>query len=284
MDATLALAVLVAVAAALRSTWSPCGVSMLSTITPITEASRGRRYPVTVGWFVTGAVVGGACVGAVAAGFAALGAVVDPSRGTALGAVAGLALLAAAFDARLGGLDLPGHGRQVNETWLTRYRSWVYGGGFGWQIGVGLATYIVTAGVYLTLLVLGLTGRPAAAFGVGVLFGLVRGLAILSGARLTTIERLHSFHRTFEDRRELSRRAMIGVQLLVAVTAAGLAGGIVAALVVAAAGTGVVAGIRPEAMRVRATALGVTTPVELSSRPGAAPSVSDEVPMVAGGS
>src|SRR3546814_9872959 len=38
------LASLTAVAAAIRSTWSPCGLSMLSTITPIGEQGRNQRW------------------------------------------------------------------------------------------------------------------------------------------------------------------------------------------------------------------------------------------------
>src|SRR4051812_44691871 len=46
------LGVLVAVAAAVRSTWSPCGQSMLSQLTPVGEASRGYRYRTTAAWFI----------------------------------------------------------------------------------------------------------------------------------------------------------------------------------------------------------------------------------------
>ncbi|QGG93655.1 hypothetical protein [Actinomarinicola tropica] len=267
MDATLALAAVVAVVAAVRSTWSPCGVSMLSTITPVTEASRDRSYPVTVAWFLVGAVVGGITLGLGAAVAAALVGGLDLPTTTALGTLAALAVLAAAFDARILGLDLPGHGRQVNETWLTRFRSWVYGGGFGWQIGVGLATYIVTAGVYLTVAAAALTGRPLVAAALGTLFGLTRGLAIFAGARLTTHEALYDFHRRFEDRRELSRQVTIGAQLLVAAVAAGLAWGPSGLAATVAAGVVVLALVQPEVMRVRSTARGVTTPVEITDRP-----------------
>jgi hypothetical protein len=70
--AVLALGVVVAVAAAVRSTWSPCGQSMLSQLTPVGEASRGYRYRTTAIWFVIGAVVGGATLGAVMAALAVL--------------------------------------------------------------------------------------------------------------------------------------------------------------------------------------------------------------------
>ena len=38
----------------------------------------------------------------------------------------------------LGGFILPVHHRQVNERWLDQFRPWVYGAGFGWQIGDGV--------------------------------------------------------------------------------------------------------------------------------------------------
>lgn len=268
MHVLTALALIVAVIAAARSTWSPCGVSMLSTITPVTEASRQRRYPFTVAWFLLGALAGGATLGLLAATLAVGAAALDLTATTALGALAALALIAAAFDARSFGLDLPGHGRQVNESWLTRYRSWVYGLGFGWQIGAGLATYIVTAAVYLTVVAAALTGSPAVAFGICLAFGTVRGLAIFLGVRLTTQSRLVEFHRRFEAAREPSRRVTIGALLAVGAVAAWVAAGPLAAIGAAAVGAGVVLTMRPDQMRIRPTALGATTRVELGERPG----------------
>jgi len=55
------------------------------------------------------------------------------------------------------------HTRQVNDEWLARFRPWVYGAGFGWQIGVGFATYIMTGGLYLMVVLAALTGDPVVA-------------------------------------------------------------------------------------------------------------------------
>ena len=63
----VALAVVLALAAALRSTWSPCGLSMLSQITPVAEAGRQQKFGRTAGWFVAGSVVGGLTLGALIA-------------------------------------------------------------------------------------------------------------------------------------------------------------------------------------------------------------------------
>ena len=156
------LAAIVAVAAAIRSTWSPCGLSMLSTITPMAERSRGRRWGLTATWFVLGAVLGGATLGLLAVLGAVVVGAVGLSSTVALGVAAVLALVAAGMDLGIG-TEMPHHRRQVDEVWLDQYRSWVYGLGFGWQIGSGLSTYIMTAAVYLTIALAALTGSPATA-------------------------------------------------------------------------------------------------------------------------
>jgi hypothetical protein len=215
----------IAVAAAIRSTWSPCGLSMLSTITPIGERGRNHRYYSTATWFVLGAVLGGATLGLAMAGLAAGVATFDLSATTALGVAAVLAAVSIASDLQLGGFRLPSHTRQVNETWLDQFRSWVYGGGFGWQIGVGLATYVTTAAVYLMIAMAALTGSPAVAFAIGTAFGLVRGLAVFVGRHLTTPERLFALHRRLEELLPTAQRAIVLVQAAVLAVAAGAAWG-----------------------------------------------------------
>jgi MFS family permease len=231
------LAAAVAVAAAIRSTWSPCGQSMLSTITPLGEQGRGNRFGVTATWFVLGATLGGLTLGLGAALLAAIAGVFGVSAATALAVGGVLAAVAAAADARLFGLVVPYHRRQVNEYWLDDYRPWVYGGGFGWQIGVGFATYIMTSAIVLLVALAALTGEPLVALGLGGLFGFGRGLGVLPGARLTTPEKLATFHTKFDARAELSRKVVIAVQLVVAVIAIGA----VAGVVVAAASAAVIA-------------------------------------------
>ena len=229
MNATIVvLGVVVAVAAAVRSTWSPCGQSMLSQLTPVGEASRGYRYRTTAIWFITGAVVGGTMLGGVMAALAAAVAALDVSSVALLGIAAGLAVLAAAIDSGILGVQPPFFHRQVNEYWLGRYRAWVYGSGFGWQIGTGVTTYIMTAAVFLTIAFGALSAGPVAALLIGVAFGLTRGLAVLLTARLRTTAELFAMHRTFDALAEPVRRAVIVVQLVVAVIAIGAAWGLFA--------------------------------------------------------
>lgn len=207
------VAVAVAAAAAVRSTWSPCGLSMLSTITPPSERGRGHRYATTAAWFVAGAVGGGLTLGLGAALLAGGVASIAPTAPVLEAAGAALALTAGAADAGVGGVRFPVFHRQVNERWLDQYRGWFYGAGFGWQVGVGVATYIMTAAVFLTVALAVVTGRPSAALLIGATFGMVRGLSVLLTRRLRTPEALRIFHRRFAAVATPVRLATIAVEV-----------------------------------------------------------------------
>jgi hypothetical protein len=215
------VSVVVATAAAARSTWSPCGLSMLSTITPISERAKGHSYRSTATWFVVGATAGGATLGAVmsllAVGVHALPGLPSGLEVAALAA----AMVAAVSDAGIAGLRLPIHRRQVNERWLDHYRPWVYGAGFGWQIGTGVATYITTAAVYLMIVLGALTGAPVVAFLLGALFGLLRGLAVLLTRNQTSPTLLRAFHRRFVAAGVMVGKAVVAIEFgaVVALTA-----------------------------------------------------------------
>jgi hypothetical protein len=191
------LGLAVAIGAAARSTWSPCGLSMLSSITPLAERGRGHRYRTTVAWFITGALAGGCALGVLGALFAVGVRSLGPSLDVVLAIGAAASLVAFTSDLELFGFRLPIHHRQVNERWLDQFRPWVYGVGFGFQIGMGLATYIMTAALYLLLVVSALTQSVALCLILGAVFGLVRGLAVLLGRNIKDPESLRSFHRRF---------------------------------------------------------------------------------------
>ena len=121
---------------------------MLTSITPLGERGRGNRWGHTAAWLVAGHVVGGALLGGAVVSLAAAARSLGVPRvsGTAstgfvVATVAALAVLAIGFDL-LGG-RVPGR-RQVDERWLTTYRGWVYGFGFGVQLGFGLGTVVNT--------------------------------------------------------------------------------------------------------------------------------------------
>ena len=215
------LAAVVAVAAAVRSTWSPCGLSVLSSITPFGERSRGHNYRVTAGWFVAGAIIGGVTLGAITAGLTSVvsSAHLDRHPAWLAGAVAVVAGGAAAVDAGVFGAVIPVWRRQLNDAWMSRYRGWVYGAGYGWQLGVGFATYIMTAAVFALPLLGILTGDAVTALAICTLFGLVRGLVVVLTARASGPAQLRVLHRRFAEWGPVVRVAVIGVELAVVVSA-----------------------------------------------------------------
>ncbi|HEY7007476.1 MAG TPA: hypothetical protein VH395_00965 [Jatrophihabitantaceae bacterium] len=231
----LTLALVVAVVAALRGMWSPCGLSMLSSLNPVSERARGNRFWLTECWYVAGATVGGMALG-VAAAFAAFGVGrFDLATAATWTVVLVAALIAVASDTAVFGRSLPDHPRQVDERWLVRYRRWVYAAGYGVQIGSGFATYIMTAAVYLTVVLAVLTGSPGQAFAVCVVFGAVRGLTILVAATARTPERLRATHQRLAA---LDGASLLGATVACAAVAVvagyALGGGGVALAVVAA--------------------------------------------------
>ncbi len=243
MDLVLPIALAVAVISAVRGVWSPCGLSMLSSITPMTEAGRGHRFASTATWFTVGGVVGGLSLGAVAAGGAAAIGALGLADTTRWAIAAAAAVATAAIDLGVTGISLPIFKRQVNDAWLRDYRSWVYGAGFGWQIGVGVATYIMTAGVLLTVALAVLTGSPAAALGIGFTFGLVRGSAVWIARGATTPAALGRVHDRLEALAPASRAAAAVVQVAAAAILATAGVGPIVGLVVLAAAAAAV-GVR----------------------------------------
>jgi sulfite exporter TauE/SafE len=155
---------------------------MLASINPLGERGRGNRWGWTVSWYTGGSLAGGLLVGAVAGALGVgPGAVLDPA------AVAATVLVAAGLgivlDARWFGLALPTIRRQVNEDWLRTYRAWLYGAGFGFQLGLGVVTIVTTSTVYLTLVLAFLSGDVVAGAAIGAVFGLARALPVFAVAR-----------------------------------------------------------------------------------------------------
>jgi MFS family permease len=215
------LGLVVTVVVAVRSTWSPCGLSMLSSITPVAEQGRGHRFRSTALWFVAGAVVGGAMLGGVMAALAVAVRWFALPGVAAVSVVMAVAVITSLSDSGVSSHRLPFHGRQVNERWLDQYRSWVYGAGFGWQIGCGLATYIVTAGVYLVIVLGALSGDPWVALGLGTLFGLVRGLAVFASRKVHDPASLRSLHLRLARLDPMSAAVTVATQLAATMVAAG---------------------------------------------------------------
>lgn len=179
---------------------------MLSSIHPLGERARGNRWGVTAGWYLAGALVGGSALGAISGG---LGALLLPEISSVTAAAIAAAVAALAAIADLLHWPVPSPERQVNESWLTRYRPWVYASGFGFQLGTGVMTFVKTATIPALWLLAVLAANPATGAVIGACFGLLRGAAILTVAGVRDPNRLRDYFRRMAGLQGAARIAAI---------------------------------------------------------------------------
>jgi hypothetical protein len=190
---------------------------MLSSITPLGERGKGNRWSVTAGAYIVGSAVGGAALGLLAGGVGFL-LTGGWSATTALVLLAVACLGAAAWD--LSGRSVPSWRRQVDEQWLQAFRGWVYGFGFGVQLGAGVVTIITSAATWAAVAAMLLSGSVAGGAVVGLAFGLARGLVLLGVRHVDSIDELTRFHRRLEQGSGRARRLTVVTLALGGVAAA----------------------------------------------------------------
>lgn len=187
---------------------------MLASISPLGERARGNRWGLTAFAYASGAVLGAAALGAL---LGEVGRLLVPGRATWL-VVAPIAVVAGGWD--ILGRPVPGPHRQVDEDWLRRYRGWVYGFGFGVQLGVGVATIVTTATVYAWMLVAALSQRAVVGLVIGAAFGGARALTMVVVRRVAEPGELRARLRTMSS---WSGRARVGAGALSVAVGAGCA-------------------------------------------------------------
>jgi len=203
---------------------------MLASITPLGERGRARRWRVSAPSLVAGSLLGGLGIGALAgaigvvalSGLGVLGAPLDATARLVL--LAAAALLALGLDLRPGRTRAPGPRRQVNEQWLDVYREWVYGTGFGLQLGAAVLTQVATVAVYVMLLAAALTGSVLAGALVGGVFGVVRALPVLATWRVHDAGALAALHRRTAVLATPARRLTAAALAVTALALVGVAG------------------------------------------------------------
>lgn len=185
---------------------------MLASISPVGEASRGQRWTITAIAYLVASTVGGAAIGVLAGGLGWLAVRGLSAAGWAtpgpvlLGGLALAGLVALAADTGRLPVRLPSWQRQVDERWLTAYRGWVYGAGFGFQLGAAVFTRIPTAATHLLLLFAVASASLPTGLLLGATFGLVRALPLLTTAPLHEPAGLQRYHRYLDARAPLAQR------------------------------------------------------------------------------
>jgi hypothetical protein len=196
---------------------------MLASIHPLGERARHNRWGITASAYLAGSLAGGALAGGV---LGLAGELVWSLLRPGPQLVALLVLLVGATGVALdlGWGKLPTIRRQVNEDWLARYRGWVYGAAFGFQLGLGMVTIVSSAAVYATFALAFLAGSVPAGLAIGGTFGLVRGAAVLAAAHVREPGQLRALHRRMQHVAPVARgTAVAALALLAALGSAALA-------------------------------------------------------------
>lgn len=190
---------------------------MLASITPLGERGRHATWWITVTAFALGSTAAALIAGGL---LGAAGSLLLPDSFGADGrlvVLAGVSALAIALDTLPA--RVPGPRRQVDERWLTSYRGWVYGLGFGAQLGLGVSTVVTSAATYLAVVAAFLSGGVGRGALVLGCFGAVRGLSLLAAAHVRSPRQLHALHRWIDRWRTPSARygvALMGVIVVLA--------------------------------------------------------------------
>jgi hypothetical protein len=195
---------------------------MLASIHPLGERVRGNRWWLTAAAHIAASALAGALAGAAAGSVAQLTLGRLPRGGPGVVLVVAICGLAAVVDG-IGRRPPWPVRRQVDDGWMARYRGWVYGAGFGLQLGLGVVTIVPTSAVLAVWLLALLGASPVAGAAAGVAFGLSRGLPVLANAGVDSPGRLWSFQRRFQAGAAAARWATVGSLGVLAVGACALA-------------------------------------------------------------
>lgn len=188
---------------------------MLASISPVGEASRHQRWWLTATAYTLASTAGGATTGVVL-GTLGAGVTVAIPASARLGVLAAATAAGVTVDRRLVGTALPTRHRQVDERWLGTYRGWVYGVGFGFQLGLGVVTVVPASATYVALLAALLAGDWRAGLAIGASFGAVRALPVLATVRVRTPRQLRILHARLARLGPRWVRATSGLQAIVA--------------------------------------------------------------------
>ena len=154
---------------------------MVETICPVVHGT--RTWLISLALFAAGATGAAALVGLT------LGALLPAGGTAAAAAVAAFALLAALSELGLLRLPLPQPRRQVPERWRERYPQPLVALLYGAGLGVGFATYLPVATLFVVAAAVVALSGPFAGAAVLAAFGVGRALALaVATARVTSYE------------------------------------------------------------------------------------------------
>jgi hypothetical protein len=162
-----------AVVAGVTGAWSPCGFSMVETLSPAGYAGKLKTTAIACATFALGALAGGAVT------FGGLALVGERLGANAPFVAAAIALAAAAGEAR-GARIVPQVRRQVPESWRRVMPLPLAAGLYGVLLGLGFTTFILSFAVWALAGISVALGDPQTGLLIGVAFGAGRALPVIA--------------------------------------------------------------------------------------------------------
>ena len=104
----------------------------------------------------------------------------------------------------------------MNEDWLATYRGWVYGIGFGAQLGLGFATIVESSLTWVAFACALGSGSAAAGALIGATFGIARALPVLAMARTHDPAALRTKMARLDRARPRVTRTVLALQAAIA--------------------------------------------------------------------
>jgi hypothetical protein len=190
---------------------------MLGSISPVGETSRGQRWWLTAGAYSAASAIAGAATGAVLGAVGQMLARLVPVAALVRLLALGAALVAAAVADAVAHGRLPTWHRQVDERWLATYRGWVYGAGFGAQLGVGVVTIVASAATYAMLVAALLSASWRGGLLVGTAYGASRSVPLLLMVTVRSTDRLYAVTRRVAESEPWVHRLTVAAQGTLAV-------------------------------------------------------------------
>ena len=124
---------------------------MLGSITPLGERGRGSRWWLTATAYVVGSVVGGVAMGALMGAIGAGRVPLDRPDGAASSCSPSRSARGCSWTSASSGSRCRRCTGRSTKPGARGYRGWVWGLGFGLQLGTGVVTIVTTSAVYATL-------------------------------------------------------------------------------------------------------------------------------------
>lgn len=169
---------LLALAAGLIGTWSPCGLSATETIVaPEAGGDRRGRRAAAVAAFSLGCLLGGIVTFGV---IALIGSAIPDSARW----IVAIPLVAAAAGDAMGAPVIPRIARQVPEPWRRILPPPVALLAYGILLGLGLTTFVMSYALWASLVAVLLIGDPLLGVIAGVAFGVGRAVPVAAIAML----------------------------------------------------------------------------------------------------